>query len=88
MVLILGMLFIDLGVFSKKSHAISFKEALAWTLVWIALAMGFYVFLIQAGDMIHGISNSGQLATKIREYDHAFLMSGIWEEDIAAYRRN
>lgn len=35
------MLAIDLGVFHRKSHTVSFKESIAWTLVWIGLAMLF-----------------------------------------------
>jgi len=40
-VIVLGMLALDLGVFHKTSHEIGFKEALAWTGVWIGLAMLF-----------------------------------------------
>lgn len=40
-VLILAMLALDLGVFRRKEHDISFKEALTWTIVWIALALAF-----------------------------------------------
>ena len=35
------MLLIDLGLVNKKSHQISNKEALRWTLIWISLSMGF-----------------------------------------------
>ena len=35
------MFILDLGVFSRKSHEIRFREALAWTLVWVALALAF-----------------------------------------------
>ncbi|BAC92350.1 glr4409 [Gloeobacter violaceus PCC 7421] len=42
---VLGMLALDLGVFHRKSHAVSFKEALTWSGVWIALAMVFNVGL-------------------------------------------
>ena len=35
------MFVLDLGVFNRKSHEIRFREALAWTLVWVALAFGF-----------------------------------------------
>ena len=35
------MLAIDLGVFHRKSHAVSFKESLLWTMVWMGLAMIF-----------------------------------------------
>jgi tellurite resistance protein TerC len=38
---ILIMLIIDLGVFNKKSHLISNKEAVIWSSVWISLAMLF-----------------------------------------------
>jgi len=35
------MLFLDLGLFNKKSHAIGNKEAAIWSLVWITLSMAF-----------------------------------------------
>ena len=40
-VVIFTMLLIDLGVVNKKSHQISNKEALRWTLIWIGMSMGF-----------------------------------------------
>lgn len=38
---ILAMLLLDLGVFKKNNHAISNREALMWSTLWISLAMGF-----------------------------------------------
>lgn len=38
---IIAMLALDLGVFRRKSHAVSMKEALIWCVVWFALAMSF-----------------------------------------------
>ncbi len=38
---VLLMLALDLGVFHRKAHAISIKEATVWSVVWIALAMLF-----------------------------------------------
>ena len=38
---VLAMLALDLGVFHRKSHAVSGKEALAWSLVWISLSLVF-----------------------------------------------
>ncbi len=35
------MLSVDLGVFNKKSHTISYKEALAYSAVWITFALLF-----------------------------------------------
>lgn len=37
------LLALDLGVFNRKPHAICFKEAILWTLVWVTLAMLFNV---------------------------------------------
>lgn len=38
---VLAMLALDLGVFHRKAHAVSLREALVWTLVWIGLALVF-----------------------------------------------
>ncbi|MFK7048913.1 MULTISPECIES: TerC/Alx family metal homeostasis membrane protein [Flavobacterium] len=40
-IIVLFMLLLDLGIFNKKSHEVSSKEAATWSFVWIALAMGF-----------------------------------------------
>jgi tellurite resistance protein TerC len=40
-VFVLGMLALDLGVFSRKPHEVHFREALTWSAVWIALALIF-----------------------------------------------
>ncbi|MBX7043338.1 MAG: TerC family protein [Ignavibacteria bacterium] len=42
---ILLMLALDLGVFQRKTHAVSVKEALIWSGVWIALALAFNLFV-------------------------------------------
>jgi tellurite resistance protein TerC len=40
-VFVIVMLALDLGIFSRKSHVVSVKEALTWTLVWVFLALVF-----------------------------------------------
>ena len=40
-VFVLGMLALDLGVFSRKPHEVHHREALTWSAVWVALAMLF-----------------------------------------------
>lgn len=42
---VLAMLGLDLGVFHRKAHAVTFKESAAWTAVWISLALVFNVGL-------------------------------------------
>jgi len=38
---VLLMLAIDLGVFHRKAHVVTFKESIAWTVAWITLALVF-----------------------------------------------
>lgn len=38
---VLAMLALDLGVFHRHAHAVKVKEALTWSLVWVALAAVF-----------------------------------------------
>ncbi|TDQ12042.1 TerC/Alx family metal homeostasis membrane protein [Pedobacter metabolipauper] len=40
-VLVVVMLLLDLGVFNRKVHAVSSKEAAIWSVVWITLSMAF-----------------------------------------------
>jgi tellurite resistance protein TerC len=40
-VFVLGMLALDLGIFHRKAHAVSIKEASIWSAVWILLALVF-----------------------------------------------
>lgn len=44
---VLFLLALDLGVFHKNAHKVSFKEAAAWSVVWISLALIFnYLFYL------------------------------------------
>ncbi|MFM9904653.1 MAG: TerC family protein [Pyrinomonadaceae bacterium] len=50
LVFVLAMLAIDLGVFNRKEHVVSFKEATIWSAIWVALALvfsgGFYQYTL------------------------------------------
>jgi TerC family integral membrane protein len=39
------MLALDLGVFHRRSHTVKFKEALGWSLMWVAMAAAFAVLV-------------------------------------------
>jgi tellurite resistance protein TerC len=41
------MLALDLGVFHKKEHDVSFKEATVWSIIWVSLAIIFSFGLYQ-----------------------------------------
>lgn len=40
-IFVFAMLALDLGVFNRKEHAITSREALGWTIAWITLALLF-----------------------------------------------
>ena len=40
-IFVLAMLAVDLLVFNRKAHEVRVREALAWSVVWISLALGF-----------------------------------------------
>jgi tellurite resistance protein TerC len=42
---VLGMLVLDLGFLQRPGHAVKFREALTWSLLWIGLACGFAVLV-------------------------------------------
>jgi len=42
---VLAMLVLDLGVFHRRAHTVKFREALAWSVAWIALAAIFAVVI-------------------------------------------
>jgi len=45
--LVLLLLALDLGVFHRTAHEISFREATIWSAVWVILALSFNYFLYQ-----------------------------------------
>jgi tellurite resistance protein TerC len=53
-VFVLTMLALDLGVFHRPKHVIAFREAIGWTLVWIALAGAFAVLIYYFGHALTG----------------------------------
>ena len=53
-VFVLLMLALDLGVFHRRKHVVSFPEAIGWTMVWITLAGGFAVLIYYFGHTLTG----------------------------------
>jgi len=86
--LVLLLLTLDLGVFHRKAHVDSVKEALAWSAVWIALGLAFSVFVyfgyegqwLGLGvepDPIDGVVNDGWTAVQ------KYLTGYIVEESLS-----
>lgn len=47
-VIVAVMLALDLGVFHRNAHEVKFKEALTWSVVWIAVALAFNALILLA----------------------------------------
>jgi len=72
-VFVVLMLVLDLGVFHRRDHVISIREALGWSAFWISLALSFTCFIYFAYDRhwqglglavdpVDGQLNTGHLA--------------------------
>ena len=78
-VFVLLMLALDLGVFHKKSHAVSVKEALTWSGVWIALALAFnYGIYVYRGETVALEFLTGYLIEKSLSIDNIFVFALIF----------
>ena len=73
------MLALDLGVFHRKSHDVSVKEALIWTLVWIFLAMIFNVIIYFWRGQQQALEYfTGYLVEKALSVDNIFVFIMIF----------
>ena len=95
LLLVTLLLSLDLGVFHKKDHAISLKEATIWTCVWIGMALLFYGFIFLKGEIIHGPETMEQLQELNVRHGHGMdfsVLQGMdeqqaFEKGIKMYRR-
>jgi tellurite resistance protein TerC len=58
-IFVLVMLALDLGVFNRRAHSVGFREALAWSGMWVGLAAAFAVLVY----FWHGRAASLEFAT-------------------------
>ena len=86
---IILILSIDLGVFNKKDHKVSMKEAATMSFIWVTFAIGFYFILLSEGEALHGISNFAQLEEiTARHFHNITLIPGNYAESLAHYKQN
>ncbi len=45
---VLVLLSVDLGIFNRRAHAVTVKEALSWSIVWIILSLSFGTYIYTA----------------------------------------
>lgn len=89
LVFIVLILALDLGLFSKKDHVISLKQAGIMSFIMVMLALGFYFLLILEGHQLHGIHDYAKLEQIVKAHKHAItLIPGHFEESLQIYRQN
>lgn len=62
---VICMLLLDLGIFNKKSHVVSNKEAAIWSVVWIGISMLFSLF-------IYVVTNESSGSVKWSQFQAAY----------------
>jgi tellurite resistance protein TerC len=80
--LVLLLLALDLGVFHRHAHVVSFRESLTWSIIWIATALafnyGFYLYTANrfgddAGQQIGLEFLTGYIVEKSLAVDNIFV---------------
>jgi tellurite resistance protein TerC len=70
-----AMLAVDLGVFHRRAHVVSLREATVWSAVWIALAGLFALGVFQFFGPQRGLEfTTGYLIEKALSIDNIFVM--------------
>jgi len=76
---VLLMLALDLGVFNRKAHEISVKEALIWTFIWVFLALIFNAIIFYWRGRQQALEFfTGYLVEKALSIDNIFVFIMIF----------
>ena len=76
---VLAMLAIDLGIFHRKAHEVSLREAGIWSAVWVALALLFNLGVYQWFGAERGLEfTTGYLIEKALAVDNIFVFFAIF----------
>ena len=76
---VLLMLALDLGVFHRKNHEVSVKEALTWTFIWITLALVFNAIIYYWKGQQQALEFfTGYLVEKALSIDNIFVFIMIF----------
>jgi tellurite resistance protein TerC len=97
LLLVLCVVLLDLGVFHRHAHVVTTREALAWTCVWISLALAFNVFVYYRYEYMHRTAEistaqplpddplaKGKYPVTGREAATQFFTAYILEESLSA----
>lgn len=78
-VFVVIMLALDLGVFNRKAHVVTFREAMSWTVVWIILALIFNGIIYYWQGSVKAMEFfTGYLVEKALSIDNIFVFLMIF----------
>ena len=76
---VLALLALDLGVFHRKAHAVSLKEAGVWSAIWVALSLTFNGVVVHWFGAERGLEFlTGYLIEKALAVDNIFVFYAIF----------
>ena len=73
---VLLLLAVDLGLFHREAHAVSFRESLIWSIVWVTVALVFNYGFYRYASSLHGEAEGSRLALE-------FLTGYVVEKSLA-----
>ena len=79
-VIVLLFLALDLGVFHRRAHVVSFREALIWTAVWFSMAMVFTFSFVKPnmGEKMAVLFITGYITELSLSMDNVFVIALIF----------
>ena len=76
---VLAVMALDLGVFHRRPHKMTMREALTWTLVWVGLSIAFGLGVMHFSGEQRGLEFfTGYVIEKALSVDNLFLFLVIF----------
>ena len=76
---VIVMLSLDLGVFHRKAHSVSLKEALLWTAAWVTLALAFNTWVYFEMGLLKATEFfTGYVVEKSLSVDNLFIIAVLF----------
>jgi len=87
LVVISLLLALDLGVFNRKEHVITFKEAARSTIFFVSLAIVFFFLIRWHGELIHDVHDTKALKEIVQRHGHDVTIDDnlTYEENLKNY---
>jgi tellurite resistance protein TerC len=74
------LLILDLGVFNRKSHVIHIREALLWSVFWIAIGVSYGAYIYNRDGSVAGVEYlTGYIVEKSLSVDNLFVFLLIFQ---------